>query len=539
MSSPESDGARSWSSQQEQNVLSATPRSSSVMHSSPTARRRHQGTPSSGTSSLSSSVGTHSLLAAPVLSGSTAPISFDAQSRKPRSRRASRADKYEPSGLSSSQTTSTSVDLSDLPQRDGVEDCSYFLKTGTCSYRMNCKFNHPLALAGSLAGSLGTSHQQQHQRRRRANSHALDHSDAASMHSAGSHSERVGDETVSAAVPVPQVVVSSRRAVGSPTGQRRSAAMSPTNQSHGFEVQPSTASFAARVLLHGSGAADGMSDTSSMVDVTEERSSGGSTGAFSSAMSDASPGQEQQRERTSGGGRFLVGSFGGSTAASTGDFVVNVHSEAVDREKELIELRRIVDHLANEMYHLRRHSRVFPWATDASVRTLNVGGRPYAVHESVLARFPASRLAKLLASTGRGDASAPYVDRNPVYFEVILEFMRSEMLVVPHGLSRTLVRAEAEYWDVLQSAFPDAGDASAQRTFHAVVGATSFAEHVRRDETMRILSTSGPVHTRGDAGALVPVGPQWTAVGPATVVLELEDAMDDAVDVHYSISVAP
>ncbi|CAN1294201.1 Zinc finger CCCH domain-containing protein 43 [Linum perenne] len=31
----------------------------------------------------------------------------------------------------------------EYPERPGQPDCSYFLKTGGCKYRSNCKFNHP------------------------------------------------------------------------------------------------------------------------------------------------------------------------------------------------------------------------------------------------------------------------------------------------------------------------------------------------------------------------------------------------------------
>ncbi|ESR44937.1 hypothetical protein CICLE_v10003110mg [Citrus x clementina] len=30
------------------------------------------------------------------------------------------------------------------PQRPGVHDCSYYLRTGRCRFGMSCKFNHPV-----------------------------------------------------------------------------------------------------------------------------------------------------------------------------------------------------------------------------------------------------------------------------------------------------------------------------------------------------------------------------------------------------------
>uniref|UniRef100_A0A7C8YZD5 C3H1-type domain-containing protein n=1 Tax=Opuntia streptacantha TaxID=393608 RepID=A0A7C8YZD5_OPUST len=33
--------------------------------------------------------------------------------------------------------------MSEFPVRSGVEDCSFYLRTGMCKFGMNCKFNHP------------------------------------------------------------------------------------------------------------------------------------------------------------------------------------------------------------------------------------------------------------------------------------------------------------------------------------------------------------------------------------------------------------
>lgn len=30
-----------------------------------------------------------------------------------------------------------------FPDRPGEPDCSYYMRTGTCSYGPNCRFNHP------------------------------------------------------------------------------------------------------------------------------------------------------------------------------------------------------------------------------------------------------------------------------------------------------------------------------------------------------------------------------------------------------------
>src|SRR5262245_58616402 len=33
--------------------------------------------------------------------------------------------------------------VDEFPQRPGQPDCSYFLKTGDCKYKANCRFHHP------------------------------------------------------------------------------------------------------------------------------------------------------------------------------------------------------------------------------------------------------------------------------------------------------------------------------------------------------------------------------------------------------------
>eukprot|EP00397_Hematodinium_sp_SG-2012_P067608 GEMP01105548.1.p1 GENE.GEMP01105548.1~~GEMP01105548.1.p1 ORF type:complete len:151 (-),score=25.76 GEMP01105548.1:297-749(-) len=38
------------------------------------------------------------------------------------------------------------------PIRSGQQACAFFLKTGSCSYGMNCKWDHPEGLGGSQPG---------------------------------------------------------------------------------------------------------------------------------------------------------------------------------------------------------------------------------------------------------------------------------------------------------------------------------------------------------------------------------------------------
>lgn len=43
----------------------------------------------------------------------------------------------------------TAQDKSELPQREGQPDCGYYLKTGTCKYGSSCKYHHPLDRRGA------------------------------------------------------------------------------------------------------------------------------------------------------------------------------------------------------------------------------------------------------------------------------------------------------------------------------------------------------------------------------------------------------
>lgn len=38
----------------------------------------------------------------------------------------------------------------DHPERQGVADCSFYIKTGSCKFGPSCKFNHPPMLNGQL-----------------------------------------------------------------------------------------------------------------------------------------------------------------------------------------------------------------------------------------------------------------------------------------------------------------------------------------------------------------------------------------------------
>lgn len=51
-----------------------------------------------------------------------------------------------------SRAAATSFNSQGLPLRPGAEPCTFFLKTGSCSYGATCKWDHPEGLGGSQPG---------------------------------------------------------------------------------------------------------------------------------------------------------------------------------------------------------------------------------------------------------------------------------------------------------------------------------------------------------------------------------------------------
>lgn len=50
---------------------------------------------------------------------------------------------------------STTPQSTNLPSRPGTQKCSFYLKSGTCSYGATCKFDHPAGQGGSSGGDAG------------------------------------------------------------------------------------------------------------------------------------------------------------------------------------------------------------------------------------------------------------------------------------------------------------------------------------------------------------------------------------------------
>ncbi|MCO5547510.1 hypothetical protein L7F22_000960 [Adiantum nelumboides] len=55
-------------------------------------------------------------------------------------------------GLDAMQATSYPFQISEFPERIGQPDCQFYLKTGTCKFGVHCKYNHPHVKAGSARG---------------------------------------------------------------------------------------------------------------------------------------------------------------------------------------------------------------------------------------------------------------------------------------------------------------------------------------------------------------------------------------------------
>jgi len=47
------------------------------------------------------------------------------------------------------------------PKREGMPDCSFFTKTGSCKFGASCKFNHPRSSGAQRAGSFSNNYDSQ------------------------------------------------------------------------------------------------------------------------------------------------------------------------------------------------------------------------------------------------------------------------------------------------------------------------------------------------------------------------------------------
>ncbi|KAI9095216.1 BTB/POZ protein [Phlyctochytrium arcticum] len=98
----------------------------------------------------------------------------------------------------------------------------------------------------------------------------------------------------------------------------------------------------------------------------------------------------------------------------------------------------------------------------SEVLTLNVGGSLFQTFRSTIERFPRSLLAKLIehdrysyALNPRDGSRMFFVDRDPRFFHIILDFYRMDLktehlLFYPHNLVVSGLRQDLEYFGLLQ-----------------------------------------------------------------------------------------
>ena len=83
---------------------------------------------------------------------------------------------------------------------------------------------------------------------------------------------------------------------------------------------------------------------------------------------------------------------------------------------------------------------------------IDVGGRTFKLMRTTVLKHPASTLAKVISGSDTSSALEEggtfYFDRNPDYFTVIADFMRSGKTFLPPNLSKEMFAVEAEFWGV-------------------------------------------------------------------------------------------
>lgn len=83
---------------------------------------------------------------------------------------------------------------------------------------------------------------------------------------------------------------------------------------------------------------------------------------------------------------------------------------------------------------------------------IDVGGRPFKLMRATVLKHPASTLAKVISgldtSSALEEAGTYYFDRNPEYFAVIADYMRTGKTFLGPNLSKEMFEVEAEFWGV-------------------------------------------------------------------------------------------
>lgn len=85
--------------------------------------------------------------------------------------------------------------------------------------------------------------------------------------------------------------------------------------------------------------------------------------------------------------------------------------------------------------------------------TLNVGGERFVTSRSTLTRFPDSRLSDISEGDLNFNPSTRewFFDRNPVLFNFILDYYRSDELHFPHTYCGPSIKKELLYWKIDES----------------------------------------------------------------------------------------
>lgn len=82
--------------------------------------------------------------------------------------------------------------------------------------------------------------------------------------------------------------------------------------------------------------------------------------------------------------------------------------------------------------------------------SIDVGGRPFKLMRTTVLKYPASTLVKVISGVDTTSALVEdgtyFFDRNPDYFSVIVEYMRTGKVFLPPNLSKEMFALETEFW---------------------------------------------------------------------------------------------
>ncbi|OQR98774.1 hypothetical protein THRCLA_06675 [Thraustotheca clavata] len=92
----------------------------------------------------------------------------------------------------------------------------------------------------------------------------------------------------------------------------------------------------------------------------------------------------------------------------------------------------------------------------SNIVTFDVGGIIFRCKTRLIEKFPKKRLHRLMLCGCERSSSMQtlFIDRNPAYFAVILEFYRTNEVCIPSSIPRAAVVLEAEYFDLAKEMFP-------------------------------------------------------------------------------------